>query len=367
MTIKPLRLNLVGPPSPWGAPITLQIPGDKSSLMNLYGAKINLGLSFASAPSSVTIIKPSISWVTSYVLTVIYNVNGKKKTKSYVSMSNRGDVGYVLSLMNRSAANTSQEAIPENINAQTITGQLYSTDIPLQYLFDFAEEDRWLPINSMTLQMNFDIVQNIFFSLGATPNFSPIINLYQLLVQSAEPGAIMDPRQMVPSEMITKSYTYTWPIGQTVGAFSIGTVGLITEIFYFFMNLTPSTSTTVGAYNLNPNPYSVMTYNQLDLPSGSYPQQPNYAATYVAGGNQNNVNTIYFEFLHAIDKYNPYHNTAFTYQMWLDNIRPYAIVMNNPRSVDIGTIVLNIQLSQPTVNPANLVIFARCEPTMDYD
>lgn len=365
MTIKTLILSTTGGTTPWGVSAVLQFPGDKKSLMNIHTAKLNVSVNMVGAPANtpITIVKPLAAWITNYIVNIEYYINGKSKTVQYNSMVNRGDIAYLYSIMDRSANNTNQELIAENINAQQINGPLWSGDLPLQYLLDFAEEDRWLPIKSMNFQLFFDSVANIFYSAGSTSAFIPQIVEYSMLLQSCEPNSLVLPMMMYPSKVKTKSYNYQWPVGNISNPISIATEGKVTEVFYFFFSTTTNTPATVGSYNLNPNPFSVVTYHQINLPSGSYPQTGQYNASYTGGANNFNTNKLYYEFLSGINKYRPSHNTMISQQVWLNAIRPYVILMDNPRSVDIGTVILNIQLSQAPTNPMNIIVFVRSVPS----
>ena len=320
-------------------------------------------INFSNATSGVTILSPAITWVKTYTAQISYKLsNGESKNVIYTGMASRGDVGYVYSLWTRSAPNTAMQNFPEVLSSRTVSGTQTDEYIPLMFLLDCASTDRWLPIQRIELNMYFAPAANIFFA-PSSPAFIPNVTNYYLEFPSGTIDTSMPKELYLPDPRRTFINIGSVPVGTlSLPTTTIAISGKPLAVFYYFLSTSGSTTTTPGTYNLNPNPYSVTNYHQIVTAGHPFPPTPTYNAVY-DGNNNTGCIRHYREFLRVVGKYLPKENTSITFDSWLANIRIYGIQINDNAIYNQISLPLQITLSQPTVNPCNIIIVTQYIPS----
>jgi hypothetical protein len=353
-------------PIPWGTAATIIVPGDNAptSTMNLSSARLRLTISFQGATGPVTITAPAITWISSYTITITYKVGSNAKGHSviYTGMNGRGDAGYLYSLWTRSAPNTAMQTFPEVLSSRTITGSLTEESIPIMFLLDSASTERWVPIQQITMSLNFKPLNQLMFCPNS-PTFNASVTNYWFDFSSGYIGPNMPRELCLPDPR--RTFMYNVPILSPITSTNqiLAIPGKPLAIFYWFFNQTAATLTSPATYNLNPNPFSVTTYHQIAISGHTFPLEPQYFTTYDATGNNTGTSRHYDEFLMSVNKYMPDKNTSITYDDWLSNHRIYSILMNDVDVFDTIALPLQIIMSSPTVNPCNLYIAVQYLPS----
>lgn len=357
-------LSSVGNPFPFNNQTDLQFGfgSDENAVASMFNARLRLRLNILNSSGTTTILRPNIAWIKNYTVTCTYKLgDGAKKTTTYSSQPARGETGFIYSLMNRSFNNTGMESYPENLQPRVVTGSSTEAIIPLMYLFDFAATERWLPLLHLQLQLSFDSQEKIFFSPGVDPISTLQVQIvsYNLEFPSAIATPYLDRALMYPDHRKTFDQITTWLVGEQSKTINISVSGKILEVFYWFKDVSSSTSTTPGSFKFNALPFEPVTYHQINISGMSFPLQPQYFAEFTSGGVEIGLFRHYDELLQNINKYTPQRNTFLTYETWRDSFRIYSIEMNNSHAAEATTMPLQIQLSSPASSNCSLQVTTR--------
>jgi hypothetical protein len=351
---------------PWGTAASFQIGGDSVPMnaINLATAELKMTIQLQNATSPVTIIAPAISWISQYTVTISYKIGeGKAKNVMYTGQPGRGDAGYLYTIWTRSAPNTAMQTFPEVLSARTVSGTLTEETIPMMFLLDAAATERWCPIQQITFVLSFKQLNQIMFAPNS-PNFNAFVNNYWFEFDSGSITPKMPKELCIPDPRKTFINLASIPVGTiSIPAVPLVIPGKPLAVFYYMLSAKPATLTSPPTYNLNPNPFSIVTFHQILVAGHPFPINSSYFSVYDATGNNTGTSSHYKELLSNINKYLPDKNTIITYDNWLNVNRVYSILINDTAIFNATTMPLQIGLNTATVNPCDLIVITQYLPT----
>jgi hypothetical protein len=332
--------------------VLLQFANPKEAFACFNQGIITFSLTFQNvvAGNQVTQTIPSLAAISTYILnlsTDIFHPEGEQNASQF----GRGDLGYVISYIDRCSQQTVMQSYVENTNSKTFpanTTQI-SFVIPMSYLIDEFGLKRFLRLTNIRMQFTMKALANVFFA----PN-SPNFNITCPSVYIDYPSYIIEE---IPKFLVQVD-NRTWQIfdqplatGATQAAYNLMVKGKVIRIIHWSYLEAASTTTNPGIYTYVPNQFSVVTYQQFQAGGGKvYPPNYSYSAVYDINGNEQNLNILYNELLGTTGKASAYENNSLDYVNWRDTNRFYGFMIDDD-SVSGGQYPFNINFSTPIVTP----------------
>lgn len=344
------RITIPTTPFPMVPNNTAQVVLEWSNPINMFACLnqgiITFSINFQNvvAGNQVTQILPSIAAVSLYTLNLSANPIDKNGLQ-YSSQPGRGDLGYVISYIDRCSQMTVMEQYPENITNKTFpanTTQI-SMQIPMSYLIDEFGLRKYLPVANLRLQLTMKNLFNVF-SAPNSPNFQIFCNAIYIDYPMYEMEEI--PRHLaVIDKRRWQIFDQPLAVNQQQVAFNLTPSGRPIRILHWSFIQIPSTTTLLGGNSFVPNQFSVVTTQQFQ--AGKYfPPNYSYNTVFDANGNEQNLNILYNELLGATGKASAYENNQLDYVNWRDNNRFYGFMIDDD-SVGPGSYPFIVNFSSP--------------------
>ena len=298
-----------------------------NTFVNLHNADIvvNLTVNNLSAGGSYAIVRPTTAWISQANITITYQTSEGEKIVNYPAFINRGTAGNVLELLEYSEPKFGMYNPIEYLTASNgLTNVNFDVLIPLKFLADVAYDPALLNVDNIVFNITWESQDRCFQSLDPIKIQSNSVNINYYTMVCSTPDIIPMKLREIPNRQI-----YIQTIDLLAGSNAANTQIAVPfpspVLFYYFVNVN-------GAYNLNPNPLSVVNSHSLTGMSTTYPLIANYNAKYVPGVTEVGMIRHYIELMKISGKDKPENSSHLSYDTWRDSLRIYAIEIGTEQS-----------------------------------
>lgn len=345
-----ISLSVLRSPYTFGQQISLNFSGSDeiSKMINLYNSYFRIIVNVKGRQTedeAYTITKNVLAWFLSFDLNIQYNSGMKNYSNS--ALSNRGSIGNILQLFSNSY---SKDIMVKELNlisnGVTRTESQFEVAINFRYLFDICQSSSWQSIKNIDINMTLDSVENIFQFNPLSVNASAFISQIYLETEVC--------RFQIPPQLSMKEQLFFMPessriysqsqrvlIGDQSVSLTITPPGKQTQLFYFFLESTPT------IYNTNANDGYVKNHSIQAMNGKIYPTQSTYTG----------LNRHYNSLLKDIMKWNPNSSTAISYDEFILNNRIYSINTNDSQMTS-GSYSFFTELSKPFEKACQIILFS---------
>jgi len=321
-------------------------------------------------------IRPPITWINNVQCKITYDLSGQDHVEQYTSQSFRGDVGYMMELLDLSfSAWTDADRLEYLTTPSTIAqaGETFEVAIPLRYLVDPCVTQKFLPVKYFEFQPSWR-AQNecVLPATASTTDFVVTMsNMYFCYPTVQVPPRSIPAGLELPDVRSVYVQALFVGAGQTQTNATLVFAGKPNKIFHYFL-ATGATSAALSTYSLSVNTTSIgatevpncITYQQITAGGKGFPISPQYQLT----ANEKGVGSaaLYHELQYISQNFQPQKNTQVTYENFINKYKIYALDLSDC-DVMGGGLPFTVQYP-PLVLPTNAtsmyhIIAVLYEPT----
>jgi hypothetical protein len=340
----------------WGQSTTTTVSVDVGQYTILNEARLFLNLTptATGGAAAIKITRPCIAWINTCNTVIEYH--GMPAGENYTSQSNRGDVGYILELLDLTYSGWEDSKDLETLAVPSAVAlannQPFEVAIPLRYLIDPCLTKKFLPIKTFTFSPNWrTLLECIAPGTGVT-GFNVICNSLYI----SYPTAYMKLNPESPLKLPDLRGIYIYPLNRAVGdtqtSLTITPPGRPVYLYHAFLcsntNALPGVAST-GLYSFAPAStadQSYVNFQQVSLGGKTFPLNPQYNTTATGVG----AGMLYHELQCISNNFTSGQDTFCTFAAFKTNYRIYAIDLSDNKS-DAATFQFNAQygaLALPT-------------------
>ena len=358
----------------WGQSSTIPMSVEKGVYALLNEARFVLSLSWTitGGTPALTITRPPIAWINTANTTIEYETgNGQTVTENYSTQSNRGDVGYLLELMDLSYSGWEDANALENLTVpytppgNTAATGKFEVCIPFRYIIDPCISKKYLPIKTFVFQPNWRSLLDVMApsAVAGVTGFTVTVNSFYVDYNTVE----ILPSPSAELKLPDLRGIYILPLNRVAGdtqtSVTIAIPGKPRYLYHFFLssgtnpgaggtNSTYLFNTLSGTAGAGATTQSIITYQQCSIGGKTFPLNPQYGSTAVDDVNAyTGLSHLYHEWQVQTNNFMSGNDTRLTFADYRDKTKIYAIDLSAV-DTDYATFQFNAQYS-PLKLPTN--------------
>jgi len=357
-------------PNFFGQSITYNFSIADGFFILLNEARLYLNITFNSGTAgSLKTARPPISWINTINTTIEYKYPNQSITENYSSQSNRGDIGYVLELLDLTKSgwedvqNYEQLIPPVNI----VNQQPFEVAIPLRYLIDPGIVKRYLPATNITSTINWLDIKSC---ITGTPTSANLNSIY-IMFPTVEHIASIPRSLTLPEGRAIYSMALGVPVGSTSTSVTIAPPGKALYLYHFFLNTSLDATGAASTYNLiAPNASkeqpSWVSYQMVSMGGRNYPLNPQYNLTNTTDAAGEKFTQGYWPHFHELqcvsNTFTAGTDSFITFQNFETKYRIYAIDLSENENYS-GSFQFTCNYGATTGGACTHVIFVMYTPS----
>ena len=322
-------------PYPWGSNIsdTITLGNQPGMLTNVNEICMICRFTFqnTAAGATINITRPACAFFNQFQTNLSYHTREGVDVISMTSTTGRGDVGYMLQLIDYSYGNFNNNTAIELLQPPTATTLTsFEIRVPFKFILDFAETaNKLLPIKTLQITTTWSTLNQLFFPAVSTPTFNVQLTGIDYIYPSytiTNPGIIKNPDMLIPPKFRIFTFQDFLPSGNSTYSKTISCPGVPVKMLYYMLNKTTSTfdAVTQGVYSLNPNDSSIISNIQITAGNRSFPVIQAYNSVKTANSSIN-VIRHFDDFQKICNNFDNDNNMFMSFNTWLNNYRIYAV------------------------------------------